>query len=129
MISIVLNLAVWLAIYLITSGLKDEEWLKGFDPYSVLGVPHDASMKLIKAQYRKLSLQWHPDKNPDPNSAQMFFLINKAKEILTDPVKKENFLMYGNPEGHSGASKMTIALPTFLFDKKNQLYLLIFFAF
>ena len=111
-------------IYAITTSLQSEDWLKTFDPYAVLEIDKNADEKMIKNQYRKLSLKWHPDKNSAPESAQMFFLINKAKEVLTDPVKKENFMMYGNPDGPRGATGISIALPSFLFDPKYQIYVL-----
>ena len=38
--------------------------LKSSDYYAVLGVPRDADEKTLKRAYRKLSMQWHPDKNP-----------------------------------------------------------------
>lgn len=41
------------------------ETLGKFDPYEILEVPSDATMKEIKSRYRKLSLTKHPDKNPD----------------------------------------------------------------
>jgi preprotein translocase subunit Sec63 len=37
----------------------------GSDYYRTLGVPRSADTKKIKKAYRKLALQWHPDKNPD----------------------------------------------------------------
>lgn len=129
LISAALNILLWVLIFTITSSLQNEDWLKTFDPYAVLEIDKNASEKQIKNQYRKLSLKWHPDKNNDPESAQMFFLINKAKEVLTDPIKKENFMMYGNPDGPRGATGVSIALPSFLFDPKYQIYILCAFAF
>jgi translocation protein SEC63 len=129
LISLGLNLLVWLAIYYITLYLQDQDWLQDFDPYLTLGVERSDTVSAIKKAYRKLSLEWHPDKNSDPAAPKMFFLINKAKEILTDPEKKKNFLEYGNPDGHRSAYKMSIALPSFLFDKNNQIIVLCVFAF
>lgn len=57
----------------------------------------------------------------------MFYLINKANDILTDPEKMKNYLEYGNPDGQT-ETKMSIAMPSFLFDSKNQLVVLISFA-
>lgn len=129
LISLTLNILLWAVIYYITLRLQDNEWLQDFDPYAVLGVSYDANESAIKKAYRRLSLEWHPDKNSDPNATKMFFLINKAKEILTDPEKKENFLKYGNPDGYRTAYTMSVALPSFLFDKSNQLIVLWAFAF
>ena len=86
-ISLFLNVLLWTIIYYITLYLQDQDWLQNFDPYQTLGVSTDASISTIKKAYRKLSLEWHPDKNSNPEAPKIFFLINKAKDILTDPIK------------------------------------------
>lgn len=54
--------------------------------YEVLGVPKDASDEDIKRAYRKLALQWHPDKNPDKaeECTKRFLFIQQAYEVLSD---------------------------------------------
>lgn len=42
------------------------------DYYDILGVPRDASEKDIKKAFRKLAIQYHPDKNPDPEARDQF---------------------------------------------------------
>lgn len=129
LINVLINILIWLLIYYIASSVAGEDWMKDFDPYITLGVVKGTSVSKIRKAYRNLSTKWHPDKNPDPEAKKMFFLINKAKDILTDPVKRDNFLKYGNPDGNMGGYKMSIALPTFLFDKNYQLLILGVFAF
>jgi curved DNA-binding protein len=58
-------------------------------PYEVLGVPKDASEETIKKAYRKLSLQYHPDRNSSPEASSKFQAINEANEILSDPHKRK----------------------------------------
>jgi translocation protein SEC63 len=41
------------------------ETLGKFDPYEILDIPVDSTMKEIKSRYRRISLEKHPDKNPD----------------------------------------------------------------
>lgn len=56
------------------------------DFYALLGVPPDADEGTIKREYRKTSLKYHPDKNPDDqDAAAKFQLLSDAREILLDP--------------------------------------------
>jgi DnaJ-class molecular chaperone len=64
------------------------------DFYEILNVPIDASTTLIKKQYRKLAVKWHPDKNPinKKNEAEeKFKQISMAYQILSDPDKREEY--------------------------------------
>jgi curved DNA-binding protein len=62
------------------------------DYYEVLGVPRTASQKEIKAAFRKLARQHHPDVNPgDPQAAERFKEINEANEVLSDPEKRKRY--------------------------------------
>lgn len=87
-----------------------------FEPFSILGLQHGATDSEIKKAYRRLSVQYHPDKNPDP-AANKYFVesIAKAYQALTDPISRENFEKYGHPDGRQGF-QMGIALPEFLLN-------------
>jgi molecular chaperone DnaJ len=58
------------------------------DHYEILGVSKNASPDEIKSAYRKLSKQFHPDVNKDPNAEEKFKQINEAYSVLSDPNKK-----------------------------------------
>jgi DnaJ-class molecular chaperone len=61
--------------------------------YEILGVPKDVDATEIKKAYRKLSLKYHPDRNPDPEATEKYKAINEAHEILSDPQKREQYNM------------------------------------
>lgn len=66
------------------------------DYYRVLNVSRDASPDEIKKSFRKLAIQYHPDKNPgDKEKENRFKEINEAYEVLSDPKKKSQYDQFG----------------------------------
>ncbi|GAV73663.1 DnaJ domain-containing protein [Cephalotus follicularis] len=61
------------------------------DCYDILGVSQNANASEIKKAYYKLSLKYHPDKNPDPDSRKFFVKIANAYEILKDEATREQY--------------------------------------
>ncbi len=59
--------------------------------YAVLGVKQDDSLDAIKTGYRRMALQWHPDRNPDPDAHNQFIRIQEAFEILSNPGKRAKY--------------------------------------
>ncbi|KAL3521572.1 hypothetical protein ACH5RR_019721 [Cinchona calisaya] len=90
-----------------------------FEPFGILGLEPGASDSQIKKAYRRLSIQYHPDKNPDPDAHKYFVeYISKAYQALTDPISRENFEKYGHPDGRQGF-QIGIALPQFLLNNNG----------
>ena len=58
-------LGLWYLWALTAREISTLEPLKSFDPFQILGVDPEADAAAIKKAYRRLSLQYHPDKNPD----------------------------------------------------------------
>ena len=73
------------------------------DYYEVLSVNRDADEEEIKKAYRKLAIQFHPDKNPDNKAAEdKFREATEAYEILRDPKKRQQYDRFG----HAGLEGM-----------------------
>jgi translocation protein SEC63 len=118
-----LCLAIPLFFYLIALVKKDGE-VNSFDPFQILGIEQDASESEIKKVYRRLSLKYHPDKNPGNKAAEeMFVKITKAHAALTDETSKENYRRYGNPDGKQSL-EVSIGLPRWVLDNPKIVLIL-----
>lgn len=72
--------------------------MKFRDYYEVLGVPREAEAAALKKAYRKLALEWHPDRHQGAERAQAetrFKELNEAYEVLSDPQKRAKYDRFG----------------------------------
>ncbi len=66
------------------------------DYYQILGVTRDAGAEDIKKAYRRLAMQFHPDRNPGDKAAEeRFKAINEAYAVLSDPEKRKQYDQFG----------------------------------
>ena len=101
----------------------------------MLILTQSATEKAIKKQYRKLTLQYHPDKaTPDPaqnttvESITNFYVeISKAYKALTDEEVRNNYLQYGHPDGKQSFS-IGIALPKLIVSEGHGKYVLLVYG-
>ena len=68
------------------------------DYYEVLGVQRNASKDEIKDVYRKLAMQFHPDRNKSPEAEEKFKEISEAYAVLSDDQKRQQY----DALGHAG---------------------------
>jgi molecular chaperone DnaJ len=69
------------------------------DYYEILGVNRQANDQELKSTYRKLAMQYHPDRNPgDHEAEEKFKELNEAYAILSNPESRERY----NRLGHAG---------------------------
>eukprot|EP00467_Chlorarachnion_reptans_P000321 CAMPEP_0114514880 /NCGR_PEP_ID=MMETSP0109-20121206/16405_1 /TAXON_ID=29199 /ORGANISM="Chlorarachnion reptans, Strain CCCM449" /LENGTH=597 /DNA_ID=CAMNT_0001694981 /DNA_START=43 /DNA_END=1836 /DNA_ORIENTATION=- len=89
--------------------------------YEVLCVERSASDTEIKKAYRKMALQWHPDKNPDnmEEAEERFKEIQEAYDILSDKQERSWYdshrtsFMSGNTGGQGGGGEETVRVDAF----------------
>jgi len=63
--------------------------------YALLGISREASEAEIKKAYRKLAMEYHPDRNPSSEAEAKFKQITEAYEVLRDPQKRAAYDRYG----------------------------------
>ena len=74
------------------------------DYYEILGVSRDASEQQLKAAYRKIALEFHPDRNPDPEAEETFKQASEAYQVLSDADKRAAYDRFGHAGVGAGAA-------------------------
>jgi len=73
------------------------------DYYDILGVPRGASADEMKKAYRKLAMQYHPDRNPNnPTAEHKFKELNEAYDVLKDDQKRSAYDRFGHAAFENG---------------------------
>ena len=89
------------------------------DYYEVLGVTRSVEAGELKSAYRKLAMQYHPDRNPGDSEAEVKFKeVNEAYEVLKDSEKRAAYDQFGHAAfdggmggfGGAGAQRLQLQL-------------------
>ena len=72
------------------------------DYYKILGVAKGSSQEEIRSKFRRLALEYHPDRNKEPDAQDKFKEINEAYQVLSDPNKRAEYDRFGKVGGGTG---------------------------
>lgn len=75
------------------------------DYYKILGVEKGASIEEIKKAYRKLALQYHPDRGGSQSDQQRFKEASEAYQVLSDPQKRSQYDQFGRTDFSTSGSQ------------------------
>mmetsp|Transcript_16615 Transcript_16615/g.24550 ORF Transcript_16615/g.24550 Transcript_16615/m.24550 type:complete len:639 (+) Transcript_16615:146-2062(+) len=127
LINLAVTVVLSIVFVILLQNVSSDGEVNSFDPFQILGIDEDAEGKAIKKAFRTKSLQYHPDKNPNNPAAEATFrMVAKAYEALTDETAKENFRLYGNPDGKQSLA-VSIGLPSILLDTDNRNFVLVIY--
>lgn len=89
------------------------------DFYEILGVAKDSDAATIKKAYRKLALEYHPDRNQgDAKAEAMFKAVSEAHEVLSDAEKRAQY----DRDGHAGLGRRPLSADDILSDLAKDLH-------
>ena len=90
-------------------GVSDSTWLNGTITKRSASA-RNAQEDEIKKAYRKLAMQHHPDRNPDPKAEERFKEAKEAYEMLCDADKRAAYDRFGHAgvEAHSGMGRRRV---------------------
>lgn len=91
------------------------------DYYEILGVEKTATEREIKSAFRKLALQYHPDKNDDPNAEVEFRKIAEAYEVLGNAENRKKYDKFGHSSAGFGDFKFNFDFKDFFSKFEEQM--------
>ena len=78
------------------------------DYYKILGVAKGSSQEEIRSKFRRLALEYHPDRNKEPDAQDKFKEINEAYQVLSDPNKRAEYDRFGKVGGGTGGWNLSL---------------------
>lgn len=87
---------------------NDNEYYQDWDYYQILEAARDSDAAALKSAYRTQVIKWHPDKFPGDEEKRQEAIkrmekINKAWGVLKDPLRKERYDKFGDPDASNAA--------------------------
>ena len=73
------------------------------DYYDVLGLPRNTTEEEVRKAFRKKAMEYHPDKNKNPDAEEKFKEVNEAYQVLIDPRKRTQYDRFGHAGVTAGA--------------------------
>ena len=92
------------------------------DYYEVLGVTRSANADEIKKAYRKLAMQFHPDRNPDKSAEDKFKAASEAYEVLSDAQKRQRYDQFGHEGLRPGVDTHNYQNANDIFDSFSEIF-------
>jgi molecular chaperone DnaJ len=85
------------------------------DYYEILGVPRNANGEELKSAFRRLALQYHPDRNKSPDAEERFKEVNEAYAVLSNQEKRTAYDRFGHAgvRGAGGAGDFNVDFTDF----------------
>jgi molecular chaperone DnaJ len=92
------------------------------DYYDVLGVPRNASPDEIKKAFRRLAMQYHPDRNREDGAEARFKEVNEAYEVLADPERRAMYDRFGHAAAQGGENPFARGFEGFGFGGLGDIF-------
>ncbi|KAF7123890.1 hypothetical protein RHSIM_Rhsim12G0056800 [Rhododendron simsii] len=92
----------------------------GVDYYNILRVTRNSTDDDLRKAYKKLAMKWHPDKNSDSEAESKFKQISLAYDVLSDPIKRQVYDLYGEEALSTGQFPPATPQPAKGFSAKGS---------